>query len=196
MFIGYARVSTDDQDLRLQEDALRAAGVERLYRETASGGRWERPQLQGLLDHLRVGDVLVVWRLDRLSRSLRDLLLILERIDKAGASFRSLTEQAMDSTTPHGRMLMQLIGVFAEFERSILKARTKAGLAAARVRGRSGGRPSKLKAAQREHLVKLVRSGEKTAADAARLFGVHPATVGRILARAATANETSSEGRA
>ena len=137
MQIGYARVSTDDQDTAVQVAALKSAGCERIYKEKASGGRWDRPELHRLLDQLRKGDVLVVWKLDRLSRSLRDVLTIMERLGESGAGFRSLTE-AIDKTTPAGRMMMQMVGAFAEFERAMLKERTKAGLDAAREEGRVG----------------------------------------------------------
>lgn len=143
MLIGYARVSTDDQDSAAQVAALKSAGCERIYREKASGGRWDRPELHRLLDQLRKNDVLVVWKLDRLSRSLRDVLIIMERLGEAKAGFRSLTE-AIDTTTPAGRMMMQMVGAFAEFERAMLRERTKAGLDAARQAGRIGGRRPKL----------------------------------------------------
>ena len=181
MFLGYARVSTTDQDTAAQVTALKAAGCERIFREKASGGRWDRPELQRLLDQLRPRDVVVVWKLDRLSRSLRDLLTIMERIQTSGAGFRSLTE-AIDTTTPAGRMLMHMVGSFAEFERAMLGERTKAGLEAARKAGRIGGRRPKLTAQQRAEVVLMVTTGAKTAADAARLFRVHPATVSRFLA--------------
>jgi DNA invertase Pin-like site-specific DNA recombinase len=183
MLIGYARVSTDDQDTAAQVAALRAAGCERMYREKASGGRWDRPELLRLMDHLRKGDVLVVWKLDRLSRSLRDVLTIMEKLAEAKAGFRSLTE-AIDTTTPAGRMMMQMVGAFAEFERAMLKERTKAGLDAARQHGRIGGRRPMLSAQQQAEIKKMVSKGGKTAADAARLFKIHPATVSRLLARA------------
>ena len=182
MLLGYARVSTDDQASAAQAAALKAAGCERIYQEKASGGRWDRPQLQRLLDELRRDDVVVVWKLDRLSRSLRDVLTIMERIEQAGAGFRSLTE-AIDTTTPAGRMMMQMVGAFAEFERAMLRERTKAGLDAAREEGRVGGRRPKLSERQQSEVRRMVSSGEKTAADAARLFKVHPATVSRLLAR-------------
>jgi len=182
MLIGYARVSTDDQDTAAQVAALKAAGCERIYREKASGGRWDRPELHRLLDQMRKGDVLVVWKLDRLSRSLRDVLTIMERLRDSGAGFRSLTE-AIDTTTAAGRMMMQMVGVFAEFERAMLKERTKAGLDAAREEGRIGGRRPKLSERQQAEVRKMVAKGDKTAADAARLFKVHPATVSRLLAR-------------
>jgi DNA invertase Pin-like site-specific DNA recombinase len=183
MLIGYARVSTNDQETATQVAALKAAGCERIYREKASGGRWDRPELHKLLDQLRKSDVLVVWKLDRLSRSLRDVLTIMERLGEASAGFRSLTE-AIDTTTPAGRMMMQMVGAFAEFERAMLRERTKAGLDAAREEGRIGGRRPKLSAQQQSEIQKMVSKGDKSAADAARLFKVHPATVSRLLARA------------
>jgi DNA invertase Pin-like site-specific DNA recombinase len=184
MLIGYARVSTDDQDSAAQVAALKSAGCERIYREKASGGRWDRPELHRLLDQLRKNDVLVVWKLDRLSRSLRDVLIIMERLGEAKAGFRSLTE-AIDTTTPAGRMMMQMVGAFAEFERAMLRERTKAGLDAARQAGRIGGRRPKLSPEQEAEIRGMVAKGDKTAADAARLFKIHPATVSRLLARQA-----------
>lgn len=186
MLIGYARVSTNEQDTAAQVNALEAVKCERIYREKASGGRWDRPELHRLLDQLRKGDVLVVWKLDRLSRSLRDVLTIMERLTEAKAGFRSLTE-AIDTTTPGGRMMMQMVGAFAEFERAMLKERTKAGLEAARQEGRIGGRRPKLSMKQRAEITRMVSRGDKTAADAARLFSVHPATVSRLLAEARAA---------
>src|SRR5713101_6846845 len=169
MQIGYARVSTDDQDTAVQVAALKTAGCERIYREKASGGRWDRPELHRLLDQLRKGDVLVVWKLDRLSRSLRDVLTIMERLARAKVGFRSLTE-AVDTTTAAGRMMMQMVGAFAEFERAMLRERTKAGLEAARREGRIGGRRPKLSLHQQAEILRMVSKGNKTAADAARLF--------------------------
>src|SRR5216683_358245 len=166
MQIGYARVSTDDQDTAVQVASLKTAGCERIYREKASGGRWDRLELHRLLDQLRKGDVLT----------------IMERLGDSGAGFRSLTE-AIDTTTPAGRMMMQMVGAFAEFERAMLKERTKAGLDAAREEGRIGGRRPKLTPQQQIEIRKMVSKGDKTAADAARLFKIHPATVSRFLAR-------------
>ena len=182
MLIGYARVSTGEQTTAAQVAALKTSGCELIFRDNASGGRWDRPELHKLLSQLRKGDVLVVWTLDRLSRSLRDVLTIMERVQERHAGFRSLKE-AVDTTTPAGRMMMQMVGAFAEFERAMLKERTKAGLDAARKEGRIGGRPPKLKPHQHQEIVTLVKQGKKTAADAARLFGVHPATVSRLLRR-------------
>src|ERR1017187_10284926 len=183
MLIGYARVSTNDQETATQVAALKAVGCERIYREKASGGRWDRPELHRLLDQLREDDVLVVWKLDRLSRSLRDVLTIMERLTETEAGFRSLTE-AIDTTTPAGRVMMQMVGAFAEFERAMLRERTKAGLDSARREGRIGGRRPKLSPQQQSEIRKMITKGDKTAADAARLFKVHPATVSRLLARA------------
>ena len=190
MLIGYARVSTNEQDTAAQAAALKAAGCERVYRENASGGRWDRPELHRLLDQLRKGDVLVVWKLDRLSRSLRDVLTIMERLAEAKVGFRSLTE-AIDTTTPAGRMMMQMVWSFAEFERAMLRERTKIGLETARREGRVGGRRPKLTSQQSVEIVRMISRGRKTAADAARLFGVHPATISRLLARARVSSDLS-----
>jgi DNA invertase Pin-like site-specific DNA recombinase len=193
VLIGYARVSrAEGQDLAPQVSALEAAGCRRIHEERASGGRWDRPELAHLLGRLTAGDVPVAWKLDRLSRSLKDLLLILERITAAGAGFRSLTE-AIDTTTPAGRMMMQIIGAFAEFEWTVLKERTLAGLKAAREAGRIGGRRRALNPEQRQEVVKLVTGGHKTAAPAARLFNVHPATVSRLLRREAAARQPTKK---
>ena len=182
MLLGYARVSTQDQDTSAQIAALRTAGCELIFQEKASGGRWDRPELHRLLGQLRKGDVLVVWKLDRLSRSLKDVLSLMEKIAHAGAGFRSLTE-VIDTTSPAGRMMMQIVGTFAEFERAMLRERTQSGLDIARTQGRVGGRRPKLKSNQQQEIVNLVGSGKKSAADAARLFNVHPATVSRLLQR-------------
>ena len=182
MLIGYARVSTQDQDTHAQISALKASGCELVFQEKASGGRWDRPELHRLLGQLRKDDVVVVWKLDRLSRSLKDLLLTLEKIEEAGADLQSLTE-AIDTATPAGRMMMQIVGSFAEFERAMLRERTRNGLDAARKDGRVGGRRPKLTSQQQKEIVALVTSGQKTGADAARLFRVHPSTVVRLLAK-------------
>jgi DNA invertase Pin-like site-specific DNA recombinase len=191
MLIGYARVSkSDGQDTAAQTMALTAAGAEKLFEESASGGRWDRPQLHKALEQLRADDVFIVWKLDRLSRSLKDLLHIMEQIEAAGAGFRSLTE-AIDTTTPAGRMMMQMLGSFAEFERAMVRERTKAGLESARKQGRVGGRRPKLAESQRREAVDMVLSGRKSAAEAARLFSVHPTTISRLLAR----HRQEGEGR-
>ena len=134
-----------------------------------------------MLDQLRDGDTVVVWKLDRLSRSLKDVLNIMERIAAAGAGFRSVAE-SIDTTTPAGRMMMQMMGSFAEFERAMIRERTSAGLAAARAKGRVGGRRKKLDAAQRREIAEIVITGRKTGADMARLYGVSQPAVSRIVA--------------
>ena len=184
MILGYTRVSkSEEQNAALQRQALQDAGVERIFHENASGARWDRPQLQRAMDQLRPEDVLVVWKLDRLSRSLKDLLLLMERIEETGAGFRSLTE-AIDTTTPAGRMMMQMVGAFAEFEREMIRERTQAGLKAARDQGRVGGRPPKLTPDQRQDILDNVASGRKTGADMARLYKISESTVSRITAQA------------
>lgn len=182
LLLGYARVSKgDDQNNAMQIKTLKAAGCRRLFEETASGSRWDRPELQRVLDQLSEDDTLVVWKLDRLSRSLKDLLHIMERIGNAGAGFRSITEN-IDTTTPVGRMMMQMVGAFAEFERAMIRERTSAGLAAARAEGRIGGRRKKLDDAKRREIAESVISGRKSGADMARLYGVSQPTVSRIIA--------------
>ena len=183
MKLGYARVSTSDQKAAMQKEALRNAGADKVFVEKASGGRWDRPELHRVLDQLRKGDTLVVWKLDRLSRSLRDLLTILDRLDKEGIKFQSLTE-AIATSTASGRAMMKMVGVFAEFERELIRERTKAGLDQARREGRVGGRPRRLTAKQQEEAVEMIKSGRKSQAEVARIFGVDPATVSRMMARA------------
>ncbi|MFO1419368.1 MAG: recombinase family protein [Candidatus Competibacteraceae bacterium] len=143
MRIGYARVSTDDQSLGLQQDALRQAGCERIYQEKVSGARAERAELARLLEALRPGDTLVVWRLDRLGRSLKHLIETVEHLDALGVGFQSLTE-TIDTTTSGGKLVFHLFAALAEFERTLIRERTRAGLQAARSRGRQGGRPRAL----------------------------------------------------
>jgi DNA invertase Pin-like site-specific DNA recombinase len=184
MLIGYARVSKkEDQDTVAQTRALKDSGCEKIFEEAASGGRWDRPELHRMLDHVRKGDVVVVWKLDRLTRSLKDLLLILDKIDERGGGFRSLTE-AIDTTVPAGRMLTQMLGSFAEFERAMLRERTQEGIKSARAAGRVGGRRPKLAEDQRREIIDTVLSGRKRAAEVARLFKVDPAMVCRLVARA------------
>jgi DNA invertase Pin-like site-specific DNA recombinase len=195
MLIGYARVSKlDGQDTATQKRALKSAGVDRIFEEKASGGRWDRPQLHRAIEQLREGDVFVVWKLDRLSRSLKDLLTLMEQIDARGAGFRSLTE-AIDTTTPAGRMMMQMVGSFAEFERSMIRERTKAGLEEARRQGRIGGRRPKLTPQQEQAIVQMVSSEQTSNAEAARLFSVHPSTVSRLLSQHRYAEQTLTSDR-
>jgi DNA invertase Pin-like site-specific DNA recombinase len=183
LLLGYARVSKgDEQNNTLQAKALRAAGCERPFEEAASGGRWDRPELHRMLNQLREGDTVVVWKLARLSRSLKDVLHIMERIAEAGAGFRSVTEN-IDTTTSAGRMMMQMVGSFAEFERAMIRERTSAGIAAARAEGRIGGRRRKLDTAKRREIAESVITGRKSGADMARLYNISQPTVSRIVAQ-------------
>src|SRR2546423_1928763 len=140
MLIGYARVSTQDQTLDLQTDALKQAGCEKLFTDTTSGAKSERPGLQEAMNHLRAGDTLVVWRLDRLGRTLNHLIATITDLSDKGIGFKSLQEN-MDTTTSGGKLIFHIFGALAEFEREIIRERTNAGLQAARARGRLGGRP-------------------------------------------------------
>jgi DNA invertase Pin-like site-specific DNA recombinase len=183
MLLGYARISkSESQETASPIRALKDAGCTKVFEEAASGGRWERPELHKMLDQLRSGDTLVVWKLDRLSRSLKDLLTILEKVDATGAKFRSLTE-AIDTSGPAGRMLMQMLGYFAEFEREMIRERTRAGLREARSKGRVPGRKPKITAEQQKEIVEAVSPGRKTPAEIAGLFKVHRATVSRIVSQ-------------
>jgi DNA invertase Pin-like site-specific DNA recombinase len=140
MLVGYARVSTQDQTLALQKDALEQAGCERLFTDSASGVKAERRGLEEALEYVRPGDTLVVWKLDRLGRSLKHLIQTISGLQERGIGFRSLTEH-IDTTTSGGKLIFHVFGALAEFERDIIRERTQAGLAAARARGRQGGRP-------------------------------------------------------
>src|SRR5260370_3664491 len=176
MVLGYARVCKgDEQNNLLQAKGLRATGCRRIFEEAASGGRWDRPELHRMLDQLRAGDTIVVWKLDRLSRSLKDVLHIMERIAQAGAGFRSIPE-SIATTAPAGCMMMQMVGSFAEFERAMIRERTSAGLAAARAEGRVGGRRKKLDAAKRDEIAERVIAGRKPGAELARLYNISQPT--------------------
>jgi DNA invertase Pin-like site-specific DNA recombinase len=179
-FIGYARVSTRDQDLTIQQDQLRAAGCTKVYAEKVSGTRSDRPQLARLLKAVDYGDVIIVTRLDRLARSTRDLLNTVDSITKAGAQFRSLADTWCDTTTPHGKLLLAVLGGLAEFERSLIMSRTQAGIQRAKDNGVTFGRPVKLNAKQRRILAERHAAGE-TLMTLAREFRVGEATVWRAL---------------
>lgn len=139
-YIGYARVSTTEQNLDLQVDALNAAGCKKVYKDMMSGAKADRPGLEDALDYLREGDTLVVWRLDRLGRSLQHLIETVNKLESRNIGFKSLTEQ-IDTTTPSGKLIFHIFGALAEFERNLIRERTTAGLKAAKARGRLGGRP-------------------------------------------------------
>ena len=178
--IGYARVSTDGQTLDSQIGALSAAGAGRIYRETASGAKAERKELARALKAITVGDTLLVTRLDRLARSTRDLLNIVDAIAKAGAGFRSLADAWADTTTPHGRLMLTILGGLAEFERELIRARTGEGRKRAHARGVHMGRPPKLTKHQRREALTALSDGTATQADLARRFNVSQATISRL----------------
>ena len=177
MKIGYARVSTLEQNLEAQIDLLQAHGCEKIYQERNSGGDRERPALNEILAYLRQGDTLVVVKLDRLSRSLKDLLELTARIDALGAQFQSL-EESIDTSSPHGKLIFHVFGVIAEFERDRIRQRTMEGLAAARARGRSGGRPFALNKEQRNEVVRMRNEG-RSLSELSRLFDVSRSTIAR-----------------
>lgn len=183
MIIGYARVSTPDQVLDSQLDALREAGCERVFAEKISGARQHRPELDRMLDQLRAGDVVVVHRYDRLARSLADLLAIVGKIEEAGAGFRSMAE-AVDTTTPTGQLIFHVFASIAEFERARIRERTREGLNAARARGRVGGRPRSLTVEQCAEIRKLRNDEGRAVAELARLFRVSPQTIRRVCQQA------------
>jgi DNA invertase Pin-like site-specific DNA recombinase len=180
MLIGYARVSTEDQNLTLQRAALTGAGCERLYEEKLSGAQRARPELNRLLDQLRAGDVVVVSRLDRLARSTRDLLDIAEQLKAADAGLRSLHEPWADTTSPAGRMVLTVFAGIAEFERELIHERTRAGRVAAQARGVRFGRPAKLTGDQLILAQRLIGEG-RSIPDIAKLLKVHRATLYRAL---------------
>lgn len=181
-----SETQADHNGDRLQIDALKAAGCqEPIVYEVASGGRWDRPKLQRLLKRLQPGDLLMVYKLDRLSRSLHDILKIMDAIRQTGAGFRSLTEPMFDTTSSTGVLMLQIVGAFAEFEHNMLNERCKAGREAARRRGTHFGPKFKLTAHQQAEIISAIKSGEKTAADCARTYGLHRSNVHRLLAKEA-----------
>src|SRR5215213_2883338 len=181
MDIGYARVSTGEQTLDLQLDALKTSGCGKVYRETASGAKADRSVLEEVLSYLRKGDTLVVWRLDRLGRSLKHLIEVVAALAERGIGFKSLTEQ-IDTTTPGGKLIFHVFGALAEFERDLIRERTHAGLAAARARGRLGGRPRKLTDPKQLELARsLYAGGQIDVATICRTLGISRATLYRAV---------------
>jgi DNA invertase Pin-like site-specific DNA recombinase len=177
--LGYARVSSNGQELSGQVAELQAAGCVKVYREKASGAQTDRPELAKLLKQLDQGDVVIVTRLDRLARSTRDLLNILDAIAKAGAKFRSLHDAWADTTTPHGELMVTILAGLATFERHLIRARTDEGRKRAQARGVRFGRPRKLTPHQRQEALQRLAAGE-TQADIARSYAVDATTIGRL----------------
>lgn len=178
--IGYARVSTFDQDPALQLDALKLAGCNKVFVDKASGALDRRPQLDKMLEHLRAGDTVVVWRLDRLGRSLKNLIALIEQLAEAGIGFKSVTE-AIDTTSAGGKLIFSIFGALAEFERALIQERTKAGLAAARARGRKGGRPRAMTDDKVLVAKKLYAEKSRTVQEIADVLNVSRKTVYRYL---------------
>ncbi|EIJ0935057.1 recombinase family protein [Vibrio cholerae] len=174
--LGYARVSTDDQHLDLQRDALMRAGCDVLYEEAVSGKNVARPELEQCRKALRAGDTLVVWRLDRLGRSLPDLVQIVTDLEHRGVGFESLTEK-IETSSAAGKLVFHVFAALAEFERGLIRERTHAGLAAARARGRAGGRKPKLDAKQVRQIKALLRDPNTSVAEVARDYGVSRTTI-------------------
>jgi DNA invertase Pin-like site-specific DNA recombinase len=180
MLIGYARVSTQDQNPQLQQDALEEAGCEKVFTEKASGSQRDRPELKAALDYMRPGDSLVVWKLDRLARSLKQLIETVEELEQRDIGFRSLTE-AIDTTTTSGKLVFHIFAALAEFERSIIRERTLAGLKAARERGRLGGRPRSLTDDDLSAAKALLGDPDITVEQVAERLGVAASTLYRYL---------------
>ena len=179
MRIGYARVSTLDQKLDLQMQALKKAGCTKIFREKVSGASRDRPELKRMLDQIREGDVVVVWKLDRLARSTRDLLETMESIRESGGQFQSISEPWADSTSHAGKMIMTVFAGIAEFERDLIRERTSAGRMAAKSKGVRFGRPRKLNSQQAKLAQRLLDEG-KLVSEIAETFGVHVATIYRL----------------
>ncbi len=188
--IGYARVSTLDQSLALQQDALKEAGCEKIFVEQMSGAVTDRPALREALDYARSGDTLIVWKLDRLARSIKQLIETIEKLRLRDIGFRSLTE-AIDTTTAQGVLVFHMFSALAEFERELIRERTRAGLAAAKRAGRTGGRPPKLSEDDLDVARTLLANPDIPVADVAERLGISPATLYRYLPAAKAANSPS-----
>ncbi len=178
MKIGYARISTQDQNLHLQEDALKAAGCEKIFVDKLSGATKERPGLLQALEFLRENDTLVVWRLDRLARSLKDLISLVTELEKEDIHLFSLTEN-IDTNSLNGRLVFHIFGALSEFERGLIRERTKAGLQAARARGRQGGRTRLITTTQEEKLKLLIKDPAFSPKELQEMFGISKSTLYR-----------------
>jgi DNA invertase Pin-like site-specific DNA recombinase len=188
--IGYARISTLDQNLALQQDALKEAGCDKIFIEQMSGAVSDRPALREALDYARSGDTLIVWKLDRLARSMKQLIETIENLRLRNIGFRSLTE-AIDTTTAQGVLVFHMFSALAEFERALIRERTRAGLAAAKRAGRTGGRPPKLSEDDLDVARTLLANPDITVSNVADRLGVSPATLYRYLPAAKAANSPS-----
>jgi DNA invertase Pin-like site-specific DNA recombinase len=180
MKVGYARISTDDQKLDLQKDALHNEGCNKIFNDTASGAKTQRKGLFDAIKFMRKGDTLVVWKLDRLGRSLKDLIDVVNRLNKSGVFFKSMQEN-IDSSTSGGKLTFHLFGALAEFERDIIRERTKAGLQAARARGRIGGRPKVMSEKMVSLAKELMSNTNNSAKDVSKTLGVSRATLYRYI---------------
>lgn len=180
MKIGYARTSTLDQNLDLQLDALKSCGCEKIYQEQISSVKDHRPQLENCLQALRAGDTLYIWRLDRLGRSLKDLINIVTQLQEMDCELVSIKE-SIDTSTTSGKLTFHLFASLAEFERELIRERTQAGLLSARARGRMGGRPEKLKASEKQMIRQLMGDRQNSATKIAKQFGVSRATVYKVM---------------
>jgi DNA invertase Pin-like site-specific DNA recombinase len=194
MLIGYARISTRDQKPHLQRDALQEAGCERIFEETASGAKRDRPELKAALDFMRFGDSLVIWKLDRLARSTRQLLETVEEFERRGLGLKILT-QNIDTTNAGGRLIFTIFSAIAEFEREIIRERTCAGLDAARLRGHKGGRPRALSEKDLKQARALLTDPEITVEDVARRLGVGPSTLYRYIPAARQSAQDTEDAK-
>lgn len=194
LLIGYARVSTEDQHLDLQHDALKKAGCEKTFEDKKSGAKADRPGLAAALEYARAADQLVVWRLDRLGRSISDLIALVRQMDEAGVQLRSLTE-GIDTSTINGKLTFHLFAALAEFERALVRERTRAGLEAARARGRMGGRKHRLSVDKRRHAVELYRAKDKTVGEICKLMGISKPTLYAYVAEASSLAAEQTQAR-
>lgn len=180
MKIGYARISTTDQNLDLQIDALKQAGCERIYCDTITGSSTHRPEFDKMLEALRPGDVLTVWKLDRIGRSLKHLIEISHHLDQQGVDLHIIT-QGIDTTTPAGKMLFQIMGSVAEYEKALIQERVQAGLKSARERGRVGGRPTSLNHEQKKQIFAMHQAKTSSVSAIAKTFGVSRPTIYKVI---------------
>jgi len=187
MLVGYARVSTHDQNLELQKDALQKAGCERIFMDQVSGSIAMRPGLEQTMDFIREGDTLVVWRLDRLGRSLKHLIELVTQLDQKNIGFKSLME-SMDTNTTGGRLIFHLFGALAEFERNLISERTRAGLSAAKSRGRKGGRRLALDAQQREFAINLYKQRKHSVEEVCHIMGISKPTLYSYIRKSSAAS--------